>query len=138
MSVDVGVHHISMPHIWSCFLFLVCPCFCGSTFYFVSLGDSFYFCLHALLSAEDEGKPKREPESSPNTSVEEAGAAKPESKEKDGGTALKRAYSLSDLNKPNVPRRLLPAPPSNGNVILDTTKSNLRRMGLAPDNIATI
>ena len=26
MSVDVGVHHISMAHIWSCFLFLVCPC----------------------------------------------------------------------------------------------------------------
>ena len=94
--------------------------------------------MHALLSAEDEGKPKREPESSPNTSVEEAGAAKSESKEKDGGTALKRAYSLSDLNKPNVPRRLLPAPPSNGNVILDSTKSNLRRMGLAPNNIATI
>merc|ERR1719278_448067 len=30
------------------------------------------------------------------------------------GTSLRRACSLSDLNKPAVPRRLLPAPPANG------------------------
>merc|ERR1719319_456975 len=29
-------------------------------------------------------------------------------------TSLRRACSLSDLNKPNVPRRILPAPPANG------------------------
>lgn len=31
-----------------------------------------------------------------------------------GGTSLRRACSLSDLNKPNVSRRILPSPPNNG------------------------
>ncbi|XP_023335709.1 mitogen-activated protein kinase-binding protein 1 isoform X3 [Eurytemora carolleeae] len=30
-----------------------------------------------------------------------------------GGTSLRRACSLSDLNKPNVSRRILPSPPNN-------------------------
>ena len=71
------------------------------------------YLLHVIFFlAEEDRKSKREPEteSSPNTSVDEIKDAK------DGqGTSLKRAYSLSDLNKPNVPRRILPAPPSNGN-----------------------
>ena len=77
--------------------------------------------MHAFtISAEDdkiggkkEKRPEKSLESSPNTSVEEA---KPEAKGQDSGTSLKRAYSLSDLNKPNVPRRILPAPPPNGNI----------------------
>merc|ERR1719300_582427 len=64
-------------------------------------------------SREDEVKKKTKKRdqtesSSPNTSIEEA---KPEGQGQ--GTSLKRAYSLSDLNKPNVPRRILPAPPAN-------------------------
>ena len=79
--------------------------------------------MHAFtISAEDDkiGGGKKEKrtekslETSPNTSVEEE--AKPEAKGQDAGTSLKRAYSLSDLNKPNVPRRILPAPPANGNI----------------------
>jgi len=70
--------------------------------------------LHALnFSADDEKKAKREPESSPNTSVEEAKTEVEGGSSGSQGTALKRAYSLSDLNKPNVPRRILPAPPAN-------------------------
>ena len=75
--------------------------------------------MHAIaISAEDEAVSQREKrtettESSPNTSVEEV---KPEAKGQDSGTSLKRAYSLSDLNKPNVPRRILPAPPAKGNI----------------------
>lgn len=109
---------IGMVHIWFCFLFLFCPML------FV-LFLNFYpqiFCLHALtISAEDdkiggkkEKRPEKSLESSPNTSVEVE--AKPEAKGQDSGTSLKRAYSLSDLNKPNVPRRILPAPPANGNI----------------------
>jgi len=63
--------------------------------------------------ADDEKKAKREPESSPNTSVEEAKTEVEGGSSGSQGTALKRAYSLSDLNKPNVPRRILPAPPAN-------------------------
>jgi len=49
---------------------------------------------------------KRTQGSSPKTS--------PEEPKTDGqGTSLRRACSLSDLNKPNVPRRILPAPPAN-------------------------
>jgi len=63
-------------------------------------------------SREDEVKKTKKRDqtesSSPNTSIEEA---KPEGQGQ--GTSLKRAYSLSDLNKPNVPRRILPAPPAN-------------------------
>ena len=73
--------------------------------------------LHALnFSADDEKKAKREPESSPNTSVEEPKTEVEGGSSGSQGTALKRAYSLSDLNKPNVPRRILPAPPANGNI----------------------
>jgi len=46
--------------------------------------------------------------SSPNTSVDEV-----KTEGQGQGTSLKRAYSLSDINKPNVPRRILPAPPAN-------------------------
>merc|ERR1719336_2679720 len=63
--------------------------------------------------ADDDKKAKREPESSPNTSVEEAKTEVEGGSSGSQGTALKRAYSLSDLNKPNVPRRILPAPPAN-------------------------
>ena len=76
--------------------------------------------LHAIFSADEEqskvgakAKPQQA-ESSPNTSTEEP---KAKADEKDQGTSLKRAYSLSDLNKPNVPRRILPAPPANGKII---------------------
>ena len=73
-------------------------------------------------------KTKREPEnSSPNTSVEEA---KTEGGGSSGGTALKRAYSLSDLNKPNVPRRILPAPPANGNKIRVNPRVQSRKFKL--------
>jgi len=52
------------------------------------------------------GSKRRSPGSSPKTS--------PEEPKTDGqGTSLRRACSLSDLNKPNVPRRILPAPPAN-------------------------
>merc|ERR1740137_441870 len=50
------------------------------------------------------GAKKRIPGSSPKTSPEEP-------KTDAQGTSLRRACSLSDLNKPNVPRRILPAPP---------------------------
>jgi len=52
------------------------------------------------------GAKKRIPGSSPKTSPEEP-------KTDAQGTSLRRACSLSDLNKPNVPRRILPAPPAN-------------------------
>jgi len=53
------------------------------------------------------GSKRRTPASSPKTS--------PDEPKTDGqGTSLRRACSLSDLNKPNVPRRILPAPPANG------------------------
>jgi len=39
--------------------------------------------------------------------------ASPEEPKSEQGTSLRRACSLSDLNKPNVPRRILPAPPAN-------------------------
>ena len=102
-------------------VFISSEAFC-SLFNFYPQCGIFYFCLHAFtISAEDEkvaGKREKRtektPESSPNTSVEEE--AKPEAKGQDSGTSLKRAYSLSDLNKPNVPRRILPAPPANGNI----------------------
>merc|ERR1719435_32693 len=53
------------------------------------------------------GSKRRTPASSPKTSPEEP-------KTDAQGTSLRRACSLSDLNKPNVPRRILPAPPANG------------------------
>ena len=91
--------------------------------------------MHAFtISAEDdkiggkkEKRPEKSLESSPNTSVEEA---KPEAKGQDSGTSLKRAYSLSDLNKPNVPRRILPAPPANGNIKQNTMSPNQRHKPL--------
>lgn len=52
------------------------------------------------------GTKRRPPGSSPKTSPEEP-------KTDAQGTSLRRACSLSDLNKPNVPRRILPAPPAN-------------------------
>jgi len=52
------------------------------------------------------GSKKKSPGSSPKTSPEEP-------KSDAQGTSLRRACSLSDLNKPNVPRRILPAPPAN-------------------------
>ena len=88
--------------------------------------------MHAFtISAEDdkiggkkEKRPEKSLESSP-TSVE--AEAKPEAKGQDSGTSLKRAYSLSDLNKPNVPRRILPAPPANGNIKQNTMMSTNQR-----------
>ena len=47
--------------------------------------------------------------------------ASPEEPKSEQGTSLRRACSLSDLNKPNVPRRILPAPPANGRMIKSTT-----------------
>merc|ERR1711892_1446031 len=61
------------------------------------------------MGAEESSTPgakKRIPGSSPKTSPEEP-------KTEAQGTSLRRACSLSDLNKPNVPRRILPAPPAN-------------------------
>ena len=90
-----------------CFLFLFI-----TKSHFILFSHKIYLLHVIFFLAEEDRKPKREPEteSSPNTSVDEVKDAK------DGqGTSLKRAYSLSDLNKPNVPRRILPAPPSNGN-----------------------
>ena len=117
---------IGMVHIWFCFLFLFCPTL-FVLFQIFYPPWYFLFCLHAFtISAEDEkiGKKEKRPEksleSSPNTSVEDE--VKPDAKGQDSGTSLKRAYSLSDLNKPNVPRRILPAPPANGNI---QTKSNV-------------
>merc|ERR1719206_1569973 len=66
--------------------------------------------LPRTTRAEETGTPgskRRTPASSPKTS--------PDEPKTDGqGTSLRRACSLSDLNKPNVPRRILPAPPANG------------------------
>jgi len=66
-------------------------------------------------SAEEGLGPKVSP--SPGSGVLEGGSAKGTSQGKgqqeQDGTALRRACSLSDLNKPNVPRRVLPAPPGN-------------------------
>merc|ERR1719361_131711 len=58
--------------------------------------------------AEDEGASSkaREEESSSSPKTEEG-------KAESGGSSLRRACSLSDLNKPSVPRRILPAPPAN-------------------------
>merc|ERR1712106_857179 len=65
--------------------------------------------LPRAARAEESSTPgakKRIPGSSPKTSPEEP-------KTDAQGTSLRRACSLSDLNKPNVPRRILPAPPAN-------------------------
>ena len=83
--------------------------------------------LLAIFSADEESskggaKPKPQTESSPNTSAEEP---KAKADAKDQGTSLKRAYSLSDLNKPNVPRRILPAPPANGKLFYFVVKNIL-------------
>ena len=55
-----------------------------------------------IVVAEEEGRRNLDPE---GTKGEEDGS---------GGTSLRRACSLSDLNKPNVTRRILPSPPNNG------------------------
>ena len=92
-----------------------CPsCFCARII--LSLISPRILCSFCtIFPAEDEtaaGKP-REEESSANTSVEDG---KPEAGEA-GGRSLRRACSLSDLNKPSVPRRILPAPPPNGKTV---------------------
>ena len=121
MLMWVSNRSFNIVHIWFCFLFLFRPRLLFPL-QFLSTVWNILLCLHAFtISAEDEkvaGKREKRtektPENSPNTSVEEE--AKPEAKGQDSGTSLKRAYSLSDLNKPNVPRRILPAPPANGNI----------------------
>merc|ERR1719397_182066 len=73
------------------------------------------------LSPTDEstggsGSLRKEQKSSPKSLAEKtspASSTSTPSSSKDG-TSLRRACSLSDLNKPAVPRRLLPAPPANG------------------------
>ena len=122
-DVNVGVqpffNHWHGSYLVLFSVFLLSDAFCSLPNFYPTW--YFLFCLHAFtISAEDEkiGKKEKRPEksleSSPNTSVED-GEVKPEAKGQDSGTSLKRAYSLSDLNKPNVPRRILPAPPANGN-----------------------
>jgi len=72
--------------------------------------------------------PEKEPAGPPGATLPRASAREPEH-EGEGeekrpkaskavannstSTSLRRACSLSDLNKPNVPRRILPAPPNN-------------------------
>ena len=48
-----------------------------------------------------------------------------------GSVNLRRACSLSDLNKPNVARRVLPSPPNNGRTSWQqpTIKDNLNWLG---------
>ena len=69
------------------------------------------FILHDFPAEEESARQPRDEESS--ASVE---AGKPEASEA-GGRSLRRACSLSDLNKPSVPRRILPAPPPNGKTV---------------------
>ena len=117
VGVQLLVHHQHDSYLVLFSVFILSDTFCSPWIIFIHA--TFYFCLHAIaISAEDEAVSQREKrtettESSPNTSVEEV---KPEAKGQDSGTSLKRAYSLSDLNKPNVPRRILPAPPAKGNI----------------------
>jgi len=62
---------------------------------------------------ESVGSPRASKEtSSSSKSSKSSEKTCPSSSSKDG-TSLRRACSLSDLNKPSVPRRILPAPPSN-------------------------
>ena len=85
--------------------------------FYLSMGSYIYHLTHHILfifawfftadETSSAGANRRAPGSSPKTS--------PEEPKTDGqGTSLRRACSLSDLNKPNVPRRILPAPPANG------------------------
>jgi len=61
--------------------------------------------------ADENSSPSEAKRRSPGTSAKTS----PEEPKTDAqGTSLRRACSLSDLNKPNVPRRILPAPPANG------------------------
>ena len=87
-------------------------CFCAR--FILSLISPRILCSFCtIFPAEDEtaGKPRDEASSgSAPTSVEEGKAEAGEA----GGRSLRRACSLSDLNKPSVPRRILPAPPPNG------------------------
>jgi len=67
-------------------------------------------------STGGSGSLRKEQKSSPKSPAEKtspASSTSTPSSSKDG-TSLRRACSLSDLNKPAVPRRLLPAPPANG------------------------
>ena len=69
---------------------------------YLSARHEYYSYEHGFVLAEEEGRRVVE---EPIVKVEEDGL---------GGTSLRRACSLSDLNKPNVSRRILPAPPNNG------------------------
>jgi hypothetical protein len=57
-----------------------------------------------LLAEEGEGAAAATADSSPPAASASSG----------GSVNLRRACSLSDLNKPNVSRRVLPSPPNNG------------------------
>ncbi len=56
-----------------------------------------------LLAEEGEGAAAATADSPPAASASSGGSVN-----------LRRACSLSDLNKPNVSRRVLPSPPNNG------------------------
>merc|ERR550534_980321 len=58
--------------------------------------------------------PKMSPKSPAAEKVSPASTSTATPTSSKDGTSLRRACSLSDLNKPAVPRRLLPAPPANG------------------------
>merc|ERR1719510_2302743 len=94
--------------------------------------------------AEDEAtaKPRDEASSgSANTSVEDSKAETGEA----GGRSLRRACSLSDLNKPSVPRRILPAPPPNvsgkkggggGGPLMSSTPTRPASQSSEPERVA--
>ena len=81
---------------------------CQLCFYQISGWILFLFCT--IVAAEEEGASKKREDASSATGAEEAKAEAGQA----GGSSLRRACSLSDLNKPSVPRRILPAPPANG------------------------
>ena len=69
-----------------------------------------------LLLLADEGSPDGGDAATRDASSLTAGGEGSPTGGGGGGTAvnLRRACSLSDLNKPNVARRVLPSPPNNG------------------------
>merc|ERR1719305_1540294 len=82
------------------------------------------------------GSLRKELKSSPKSPAEKtspASSTSTPSSSKDG-TSLRRACSLSDLNKPAVPRRLLPAPPANGSGKKTGSERGTSRPSSSSDN----
>ena len=82
---------------------------------FIQFKFSSPFVCTLYPADESAGTPKaREPKAAKVPAEKVTPQASSSSTSSKDATSLRRACSLSDLNKPAVPRRLLPAPPANG------------------------